>query len=86
MIRVNDADFFTLVKEEVDYDPSKTETLNVILFINDKLAIGGNMPWIAEDVSDKVESTLGMGHLTSLHFKWLSCKSWVANEFLDLMC
>ena len=44
------------------------------------------MPWIAEDVSDKVESALGMGHLTSLYISDLNCKSWVANEFLDLMC
>ena len=35
LIRVNDADFFTLVKEEVDYDPSKTETLTVKVNIND---------------------------------------------------
>ena len=36
LIRVNDEDFFTLVKEEVDYDPSKTETLKVDLSINDQ--------------------------------------------------
>ena len=36
LIRVNDADFFTLVKEEVDYDPSKTESLFVKLNINNK--------------------------------------------------
>ena len=44
------------------------------------------MPWIIDDVSDKVESALGMGHLTSLHIENLECKSWVANEFFDLMC
>ena len=44
------------------------------------------MPWIAEDVSEKVESALGMGNLISLHIEQLGCKSWVANEFLDLMC
>ena len=94
LIRVNDADFFTLVKEEVDYDPSKTESLFVRLNINDKWereyyrewTISGSTPWIAEDVSDKVESAPGMEHLTSLHIEYLNCKSWVANEFLDLMC
>ena len=34
--RVNDEDIYSLVKEEIDYDPTKTETLNVILCINDK--------------------------------------------------
>ena len=29
MFRVNDADIYSLVKEEVDYDPSKTEPLYV---------------------------------------------------------
>ena len=44
------------------------------------------MPWIIDDVSDKVETALGMSHLTSLYIEGLYCKSWVANEFLDLMC
>ena len=34
-IRVNDDDIYCLVKEEVDYDPSKTATLCVNLNIND---------------------------------------------------
>ena len=29
IFRVNDADIYSLVKEEADYDPSKTETLQV---------------------------------------------------------
>ena len=36
IIRINDADFFALVKEEVDYDPSETESLNAKLNINNK--------------------------------------------------
>ena len=32
---VNDADIYNLVKEEVDYDPTKTETLSVTLKVND---------------------------------------------------
>ena len=88
LIRVNDVDFFTLVKEEVDYDPSKTESLSVSLNINDKTEsiISGQVPWITEDVSYKVESALGTEHLTSLNIRCLDCKSWVTNEFLDLMC
>ena len=43
------------------------------------------MPWIIEDVADKVESALGMGHLTSLRIEGLKAKSWVANEFLDVL-
>ena len=33
---VNDEDIYSLVKEEVDYDPSKTEPLYVKLNLNDK--------------------------------------------------
>ena len=44
------------------------------------------MPWITEEVDDKVESALGPGHLFSLSISDLKCESWVANEFLDLMC
>ena len=85
-IRVNDADFYSLVKEEADFDPTKTENLYVILKINGECALRGNMPWIIDDVSDKVESALGMNHLTTLDIESLNCKSCVANEFLDFMC
>ena len=44
------------------------------------------MPWIINDVDDKVEIALGPGQLSSLHISILMCESWVANEFLDLMC
>ena len=44
------------------------------------------MPWIIDDVSDKVECALGMGQLNSLYINYLNCKSQVVNEFLDLMC
>ena len=86
-IRVNDADFYSLVREEADFDPTKTEQLKVKLRINDQKdkngeevwAIGGSIPWIIDDVSDKVESALGMNHLTSLYISHLECESWVAN-------
>ena len=35
-IKVNGEDIYNLPKEEVDFDPTKTETLEVYLNINDK--------------------------------------------------
>ena len=43
------------------------------------------MPWIIDDVEDKIQTALGMNHLNSLHIWGLNCKSWVANEFLDVL-
>ena len=51
---MNDVYIYSLVKEEVDYDPSKTESLRVDLKVNDKDAISGSMPWIINDVEDKI--------------------------------
>ena len=51
---VNGADVYNLVKEEVDYDPSKTEALSVTLKVNGKEAISGSMPWIIDEVEDKI--------------------------------
>ena len=53
-IRVNDYDIYSLVKEEVDYDPTKTETLTVYLDVNNKETISGSMPWIIDDIEDKI--------------------------------
>ena len=36
VFRINGEDIYNLVKEEVDYDPTKTETLSVNLKINDQ--------------------------------------------------
>ena len=81
VIRVNDADIYCLLKEEVDYDPTKTEELYVCLIINDqkendgeeKWAIEKSMPWIIQDVDEKVERALGTNHLTSLYILDLKC-------------
>ena len=35
-LKVNDADLYSLPKEEVDYDPSKTEPLDFKPILNDK--------------------------------------------------
>lgn len=44
------------------------------------------MPWIIDEVEDKIQAALGMEQLSSLYISNLNCKSWVTNEFLDLMC
>ena len=43
------------------------------------------MPWIIDEVEEKIQTALGMGHLTSIFIGRLNAKSWVANEFLDLL-
>ena len=74
------------MKEEVDYDPSKTESLRVELKVNDIDTISGIVPWIIEDFEDKIQTTLGIGQLNSLAISRLDCKSiWVSNELLDLL-
>ena len=80
---VNGKDIYNLKKEEVDFDPSKAEPLEVILKVNDKQAIFGSMPWFIEDIDEKIQTSLGINQLTSLDIQFLNCKSWVANEFLD---
>ena len=83
--KVNDLDIYAYVKEEVDYDPSKTEPLTVLLEVNDKPTIRGAIPWIVEEVEEKIQTALGMNHLSSLRIEQLEAKSWVVNEFLDLL-
>ena len=83
--RVNDEDLYSLTKEEVDYDPSKTEPLNVKLKINEIYAISDSMPYIIDEVEDRIQSTLGMSQLSCLDIRNLNVPSWVANEFLDLL-
>ena len=86
MIRINDADIYSLTKEEVDYDPSKTEALRTsCLKVNDKKTISGSNPWIIDEVEEKIQTSLGLDHLNSLIIDGLVAKSWVANEFLDVL-
>ena len=54
-IKVNDEDIHSLVKEEVDYDPTQTEALTVYsLKVNDNEIIATSMPWIVNDFDEKV--------------------------------
>ena len=76
IIKVNDADYYSLVKEEVDYDPTKTEALKLYQFnVNDKEIFSNSMPWIIDDLEDRIETALGMEHLTSLDIVNLNSKS-----------
>ena len=43
------------------------------------------MPWIINDVEDKIQTALGINLLKSLDISNFESKSWVANEFLDLL-
>ena len=71
------------MREEIDFDPTKTEELNVKLSINDKKdndnepawVLDGSIPWIIEEIESKIEVALGMEKLTSLHIESLNCKS-----------
>ena len=56
---VNGSNVYNLVKEEVEYDPTKTEALDVELYVNDTIAISKPIPWIIDEVEDKIQSALG---------------------------
>ena len=43
------------------------------------------MPWIINDVEEKIQSALGMGHLHSIDIDRLDSKSWIVNELLDAL-
>ena len=43
------------------------------------------MPWIIDEVEERIQSALGMNQLTCLEIGSLDCKSWIANEFLDVL-
>ena len=75
VIKVNGEDIYSLTKEEVDFDPTKTQTLKVKrLKVNDIEAISGSMPWIINEVEEKIQDALGMGHLHSLYINELDSK------------
>ena len=54
-IKVNEADIYSLVEEEIDFDPTKTEKLySRSLIVNGTEIITGSMPWIMNDVDEKI--------------------------------
>ena len=44
------------------------------------------MAWVIDEVSEKIESALGMDHLTSIEVSCITCSSTAANELFDLLC
>ena len=54
IFRVNDEDLYSLTKEEVDFDPSKTESLEVYLIVNEIEAISCSIPYIIDEVEDRI--------------------------------
>ena len=49
------------------------------------MAIEESFPWLIDDIDERIQTSLGIDHLSSLKIEKLNCKSIVANEFLDLL-
>ena len=45
-----------------------------MLKINEIETITGSIPWIIDEVEEKIQTTLGMGHLDSLEIRLLDSK------------
>ena len=45
----------------------------------------GNVPWIVDEVEEKISTALGPNQLTSLYINQIICKAVVANEFLEVL-
>ena len=56
VFKVNDEDLYSLTKEEVDFDPSKTESLSTSLKVNDDLVISTPVPWIIDEVEERIHT------------------------------
>ena len=57
-IKVNDADFYSLVKEEVEFDATRINFLTVELKINEKTAISAKkekIEWNIDEVAENIE-------------------------------
>ena len=55
------------------------------LRVNDIDVVSTSMPWIINDVEERIQDALGMGHLHSIDIVNLDSKSFVANELLDAL-
>ena len=71
--------------EEVDFDPSRIESLDVRLQVNDTKVINGVVPWFVDEVNEKICRALGDDLPHSFSISGLSSKSMVAVEFLDAL-
>ena len=67
LIKVNDKDYYTLVKEEIDFDPSQIESFKCrSLKLNEVEAHSGVMPWVLEEVEEKMNRVYQGKSLESL--------------------
>ena len=56
----------TKLPEAVTITPTKMETLFVNLRVNGNIAIDHSMPWIVDDVEEKIQNAIGMDNLKSI--------------------
>ena len=67
ILKVNDFDYYTLVKEEIDFDPSQIESFKCLsLKLNEVEAHSGVMPWVLEEVEEKMNRVYQGKSLESL--------------------
>ena len=86
IIKVNGDDYYYLPKEYVDFDPSIIEVFKCqSLKLNGDEAISGSIPWILEEVEDKMNEVYKGLPLESLEVIELDCNSTVVNLFFDMM-
>ena len=52
---VDGYDYYTLVKENIDFDPTKIEIFECDkLILNGELAHSGQMQWVVDEVEEKI--------------------------------
>ena len=76
VLKVNDCDYYTLIKEEVDYDPSQFESFGCVkLVLNEVEALTGNIAWDIEQFESKINQVYQGKPLDSLEIVEMDCKS-----------
>ena len=86
LVKVNDFSYYTLVKEELDFDPTQIEAFKCRwLKLNEEVAHRGAMAWILEEFEGKINKVYKGEPLESFEIRKLDCKSQVANEVFDVM-
>ena len=50
-----------------------------------KWVIEGAIPWIIDEVEDKIHTTQGNNPIHSIKIIAMQAKSWVFNQFIDLL-
>ena len=57
-IKVNDEDYYSLVPEEVAFDPSKTEPITFNYRINNRIVHNGTMSWVIDMLDEKISNNI----------------------------